>query len=303
MQIGFIGLGAMGLPMARALMGAGHTLAVYNRTVSRTDELVDQGARRGESPADVAGDADVLITMLADDAAVEDVMLRDGALDALAAGRIHISMSTIGVGLASRLAALHAARGHGYISAPVFGRPAAAEQRKLWVIAAGAPEHIERARPLFDAIGQGTKVVGEEPSMANVVKLAGNFTIAAVIETLGEAFALVRRSGMEAAQFLEIINTALFGSPLYGNYGSIIAGEHFEPAAFKLRLGLKDVRLALAAANAASVPMPLASLLHDNLLAAVGRGKGELDWAGLAQMLAENAGLESSSPSVDDRTA
>jgi len=275
-------------------MGAGHTLAVYNRTAGRADELLGQGARRGESPADVAGDADALITMLADDRAVEDVMLRDdgeGALDALPAGRMHISMSTIGVGLAARLAELHAARGQGYISAPVFGRPIAAEQRKLWVIAAGPPEHIQRARPLFDAIGQGTRVVGKDPPMANVIKLAGNFTIAAMIETLGEAFALVRRSGIDAAGFLEIINTALFASPLYGNYGTIIAEERFEPAAFKLRLGLKDIRLALAAADAVSVPMPLASLLHDNLLAAVGRGRGEIDWSGLAQMLAENAGL------------
>jgi 3-hydroxyisobutyrate dehydrogenase-like beta-hydroxyacid dehydrogenase len=233
------------------------------------------------------------MTMLADDEAVEGVIFGDeGALDALPAGAVHCSLSTIGPALSERLAAAHRERGGGYVAAPVFGRPEAAEGRKLWVVAAGPADALDICAPLFDAIGQGTRRVGDAPATANVIELAGNFMIAAMIETLGEAFALVRRSGVDAAEFLELINALLFKSPIYQSYGALIAGERFEPAAFKLHLGLKDVRLALAAADSAGVPMPLGSLLHDNFLAAVGRGKGEIDWAGLAGLIAENAGLE-----------
>jgi 3-hydroxyisobutyrate dehydrogenase-like beta-hydroxyacid dehydrogenase len=200
-------------------------------------------------------------------------------------------MSTISVALSKRLAEAHAAAGQAYIAAPVFGRPDVAAAAELWVVAAGPAEPLERCRSVFDAISQGLWLVGEEPWTANVVKLAGNFAIAAMLEALGEAFALVRKSGAEVHQFLQIINSALFKSPLYETYGSMIADERYEPAGFKLALGLKDVRLALAAADAAATPMPLASLIRDHLLSAIAHGQGDMDWAGLAQVIAENAGL------------
>lgn len=289
MKLAFIGAGNMGSPMARNLLRAGHHVTVFNRTPAHAEPLRQEGAALAESPADAARDADFLITMLADDSAVDDVAR--GVLRALPQGAIHIGMSTISVACSKRLAAGHAGRGQVYVAAPVFGRPVAAAAAKLWIVAAGPPESLARCQPVFDALGRGTSLVGTEPWMANVVKLAGNFLIAAALESMGEAFALVRKSGVDAEQFLEIVNTALFNSPLYAGYGGAVANEQFEPAGFKLRLGFKDLRLAQEAAEAAAVPMPIAGLLRDRFLAAMARGEGDLDWAALARIAAVQAGL------------
>jgi 3-hydroxyisobutyrate dehydrogenase-like beta-hydroxyacid dehydrogenase len=300
MNIGFIGLGNMGQAMARNIARAGHTLTVYNRTRGRAEELRADGARMANSPYDAALNADVLFTMLANDEAVEAVIFGAhhaasqegrGALHGLRPGTAHISMSTISVALSKRLADAHAAAGHAYIAAPVFGRPDVAAAANLWVVAAGPADHIERCRPIFELMTQGLCTVGEEPWTANVVKLTGNFLIASMLEALGEAFALVRKSGVKVHQFLDIINAALFKSPIYETYGSIIADERYEPAGFKRALGSQDVRLALEAADAAATPMPLASLIREHFLAAIAHGQGGMDWAGLARVIAENAGL------------
>jgi 3-hydroxyisobutyrate dehydrogenase-like beta-hydroxyacid dehydrogenase len=300
MKVGFIGLGNMGQPMARNLLRAGYELAVYNRTRSRTEKLRIEGAYVADSPLDVALHAEVLITMLPDDHAVEEVIFGGsdvvggevrGALHVLGRGATHVSMSTISVRLSQRLAEMHSQAGQAYVAAPVFGRPQVATAAKLWIVAAGPPNQIERCRPLFDTMGQGVFVVGEEVGAANVVKLAGNFMIASMIETLGEAFALVRKSGVEAKQFLEIINGVVFKSLIYENYGIRITEERYEPAEFKLRLGLKDMRLVLEAAESVSAPMPLVSLIRDHFVSAIARGQGEIDWLGLARVSAENAGL------------
>ena len=293
MKVGFVGLGGMGLPMAANLLQAGHDLTVYNRTRSRADELTRQGAKVAASPREAAAGVEILITMLADDAAVESVMFGDqGALSGLGRGAIHASMSTIGHTFSRRLGAEHVGRGQVYVAAPVFGRPDAAQAAKLWIVAAGPGAAIERCRPLFEAIGQGLEIVGDDPPRANVVKLAGNFILAAAIEAMGEAFALVRKHGVEPARFLEIVNGRLVRSPVYENYGNLIAQRRWEPAGFKLRHGLKDVRLALAAGDEVSAPLPVASLLRDHYLAAMARGWGDIDWAALARLSAVNAGLE-----------
>jgi 3-hydroxyisobutyrate dehydrogenase-like beta-hydroxyacid dehydrogenase len=296
MKVGFIGLGNMGQPIASNLIKAGHELTVYNRTKSRAEELLSLGAQVADSPGQAAQEAEVLITMLSNDAAVEQVIFgtekSTGAIEELPTGAIHISMSTISAACGQQLASLHAQAEQGYISAPVFGRPEAAAAAKLWVIAAGDTQQIEHCRPLLDAISQGVFIVGEEASRANVVKLAGNFMIASMLEALGESFALMQKSGVEPKQFLEIINTALFKSPIYENYGNLIVQEKYEPAGFKLRLGLKDVRLVLEAAETATVPMPLASLIHDHFLSGVARGYGDIDWAGLGLINALDAGIE-----------
>jgi 3-hydroxyisobutyrate dehydrogenase-like beta-hydroxyacid dehydrogenase len=238
--------------------------------------------------------------MLADDRALDDVVFGAGSVgashgivDALEPGAVHVSMSTVGVATVRRIAALHEAHGNGFVSAPVFGRPEAAAAAKLWVIAAGPEAEIAAVRPVLDAVGQGVLVVGEEPWAANAVKLGGNFMIAAMMEALGEVFTFGRKSGVEPATFLEILNTALFKSPIYQNYGTTIAEGRFEPAGFRLRLGLKDMRLVLEAAEAVETPMPLASLLRDNFLGAVARGEGERDWAAIASVAARDAGLDS----------
>jgi len=275
--------------MARNLLRAGHQVTVYNRTRAHAEPLRDDGAALADSPADAARGADAVITMLADDAAVEQTA--QGFLETLASGALHLGMSTISVACSKRLAEQHAARGQVYVAAPVFGRPVAAAAAKLWIVAAGPPESVARCQSLFDALGRGTSVVGVDPWVANAVKLSGNFLIAAALESLGEAFALVRKSGVDAGQFLEIVNSALFNSPLYAGYGAAVANEQFEPAGFKLRLGFKDLRLLQEAAESAAVPMPLAGILRDRFLAAIARGEGDLDWAAIARIAAVQAGL------------
>ncbi len=291
MNVGFIGLGQMGLPMARNLLKARHSVTVYNRTRSRAEELQPDGASIAERPADVCS-AEVVISLLADDAAVEAVILGEQNLPArLPAGGIHICMSTVSMTMARKLVAAHAAAETGYVSAPVFGRPDASAAAKLFVVAAGPAKLIERCRPLFDAVGQRTFLFGEDPVAANVVKLSGNFMIASVIETLGEVYALLRKSGVEPARFLEFATKSLFSAPVYKTYGEIIAKEKFQPAGFKVPLGLKDARLVLAAADAVATPMPIADVIHDHLLTALARGRKDWDWSSLARIAAENAGL------------
>jgi len=303
MRIGFIGLGAMGKGMAGNLLHAGHEVTVFNRTRSRSEELVAEGARIADRPAD-AGNAEIVITMLADDAAVEQVLFGEGEtprsagaseprglIDSLPRGAVHLSMSTIGVALSERLAVAHRDRGQLYAAAPVFGRPEAAAAAKLFIVAAGDAAALERAQPVLAALGQRTFRIGDRASAANVVKLSGNFLIASVLESLGEALALVRKNGVDPAQYLDIVTGTLFDVPVYRSYGRLIVEGKHEPAGFKARLGLKDVRLALEAADAASVPMPIASLLHDQLLSAVARGHGDRDWSVVGRVVAENAGL------------
>ena len=291
MKLGFLGLGRMGAGMARNLLRAGHEVAVYNRTRDKADTLQADGARVAASPSDACHDAEAVLTMLSDDPALEDVVFSEqGIASALAPGAIHISCSTISTELARRLTAEHAKRGQDYLSVPVFGRPEAAANRKLLVVAAGPSEAIARCRPVFDAIGRQTFIAGEEPWQANAVKLCGNFMIASMIETFGEAFALLRKSGVPPHTFLEIIN-ALFASPVYAGYGKIIADEKYEPAGFALKLGLKDIRLALAAAEECAAPLPIANLIHAHLLSGLANGQGEMDWSSVARVSARNAGI------------
>ncbi len=296
MRIGFVGLGSMGLPMALNLAQAGHSVSAWNRTPSRAKAVEEAGGRAAATAAEAAAEAEVLVTMLADDSAVSGVVfgeeaVPEGILAALPKGAVHASASTISVALSRRLAQAHREAGQEFVAMPVFGRPQAAEARKLTVVAAGPAAARERCRPIFEAVGQATHELGDDAAAAAVVKLAGNFLIAAMMEGLAEAYALARKSGIEAARFLEIVNGGLIRSPLYESYGTLMAEERFEPAGFKLRLGLKDVRLALAAADAAAVPMPLAGLAHDHLLSALARGWGEMDWTVLARVVSEAAGL------------
>jgi 3-hydroxyisobutyrate dehydrogenase-like beta-hydroxyacid dehydrogenase len=228
--------------------------------------------------------------MLADDQAVRDTMLVD-ALSALRAGAVHMCTSTISVALSKELAAAHAAHRQGYVAAPVLGRPEAAAAKQLWVMAAGPKDQIERCRPLMDAIGRGVSVMGEQPWQANLTKIAVNFMIASVLETLGESAALVRKAGMDVHAFLDVVN-ALFNSPVYANYGKIVADRRFEPAGFRLVLGLKDITLALDAAGGERVPLPLASLIRDRYLDAIAHGQGDADWSALSEVSARHAGIE-----------
>lgn len=291
MKVAFIGLGSMGAPMARNLIEAGHALTVYNRTPGRAKELVAQGAREVASPSRAATGAEAIVTMLADDAAVSATVLESGVVQALGRGAVHVSMSTISAALSRRLSETHRDAGQSYVAAPVFGRPEAAAARQLWVVAAGPVDALKAARPLLEAVGQEVLVIGDDPAAANVVKIAGNFLLASAIEAIGEAFVLVRKHGIAPERFLEIVNGKVLRSPIYESYGARIAAERYQPAGFKLKHGLKDIRLALQTGDEVAVPLPLASLIRDHYLSAVARGWEDIDWAALAKVSAGNAGL------------
>jgi 3-hydroxyisobutyrate dehydrogenase-like beta-hydroxyacid dehydrogenase len=292
MQVGFIGLGQMGSGMAANLLGAGHEVTVYNRTRLRADALLRQGARAAADIAEACR-GEAVITMLADDAALESVVLGEGGvLASLAPGAIHLSMSTVSVATTERLASRHAAAQQRFCAAPVFGRPEAAAAGKLFIIAAGPAATLDACQPLLSAMGQRTYRFGEEPQAASLVKLSGNFLIAATIEALGEAFALIEKGGIGRDAYLQMLTETLFTAPVHKGYGAAIAGRTFEPAGFAAPLGLKDVRLAQAAAESLRVPMPLAGLLRDRFLALLAQEGGErLDWAAISQISAREAGL------------
>jgi len=292
MKIGFIGLGSMGSGMARNLLKAGHELTVYNRTRSRSEEFRALGGRVAGTLVEAASGVDVVFTMLADDAATEGVVFGErGLLKSLAPGKVHVCCSTISVALSRRLSVAHREKRQDYIAAPVFGRPEAAATAKLYIVAAGPANQIAKCRPLFDVLGQKIFVVGEDAPAAHVIKLTGNFLISTVIEALAEGFALVRKSGIDANQFLDVLTNSLFSAPVYKTYGALLASETFNPPGFKLPLGLKDNRLVIAAAEQVAVPMPMASLVHDHFLAAISQGLGESDWSAIAKVSYRNAGL------------
>ena len=290
--IGFVGLGNMGLPMATNLVKAGYSLQVYNRTAEKARSLLEQGAKLVDHPGDVVASSDIVITMLANDQALEAVVLgENGILDKLEAGGIHLSMSTIAPATARKLAEQHEQRGSHYLAAPVFGRPDAAAASKLWICLSG-PTAKNRVQPLLNVLGQGVFDFGEQVDAANVVKVTGNFLIISAIEAMAEAFTLAEKNGIERTQIAELFGQSLFACPIYQNYGRMIAQEQYQPAGFKLSLGLKDVTLALQTAKDSQMPMPIASLLHDRLMAAIAKGKGDLDWTGLASEVSEQAGLK-----------
>ena len=281
----------MGSGLARNLLRAGHEVTVYNRARSKAEVLTSEGARIAGSPADAGRDAEAVFSMLSDDAAVESAVFgKDGIAEGLQAGAVHVSSSTISTAMARRLTAGHAARGQEYLSAPVFGRPEAAETAKLIVAVAGPAAPIARCRPLFDAIGRQTIEAGAEPWRANALKLCGNFMIASMIESLGEAVACLQKAGLDPHIFLDAM-VALFGSPVYANYGRMIVDQQFEPAGFALRLALKDIRLVIETAQEVVAPMPVASLVRDHLLSAMAANQGDLDWSSVAKISARNAGL------------
>ncbi|MGC8493536.1 MAG: NAD(P)-dependent oxidoreductase [Syntrophobacteraceae bacterium] len=291
MKVGFIGLGKMGSGMAANLLKAGHEVTVYNRTAARMEPLVGQGAKRADRPAEACR-GEAVITMLADDNAVSAMAFgTDGIIGSLGKGAVHVSMSTISVALSERIAGAHAEAGQRFLAAPVFGRPDAAAAGKLFIASAGAADGVSDCMPLLEAMGQKVFIFGNEPQKANLVKLSGNFLIASVIESLGEAMALVGKAGVDVGAYVDFLTATLFGAPVYNTYGKLIAEQKFEPAGFAAPLGLKDIRLAMEAADSLRAPMPIASLIHDRFLALLAQGGEKLDWSALGQMAAKEAGM------------
>jgi 3-hydroxyisobutyrate dehydrogenase-like beta-hydroxyacid dehydrogenase len=290
--IGFIGLGNMGGPIAENLMRAGYGLRVYNRTRSKAARLVEKGAVPAANSADVAQASGVVFTMLADDRALEEICFAERSfVEALGNGGIHVSLSTISPATARKLAKHHEEFGVTYIASPVFGRPDAAAAAKLFVCVAGPAAAKKKIEPMLAAIGQGLDF-GEDPGTANVVKLCGNFLIAATVEALAEALTLAEKNGVSKKAVAEVVGKF---SPLHSSYAKIMADAQFEPAGFRLALGLKDINLVLGAGAASTTPLPLASLLHDRWLASVAKGRENLDWSAIILDVAEEAGIKTMS--------
>jgi 3-hydroxyisobutyrate dehydrogenase-like beta-hydroxyacid dehydrogenase len=294
MDIGFLGLGAMGRAMAANLLAGGHSVRVWNRSRGPVDALIARGATAAPTPQDAFA-AEVVISMLADDAATKSVVLDSGALNAAANGTVHANMATISASCAKTLADAHRERGIAYIAAPVFGRPDAAAAATLHIVAAGPPAAIDRVQPVFDVLGQKTWRIGDDAPRANVMKIAGNFLIACAIEAMSESAALAQAHGLSPRDLFEMLTSTLFSAPIYKNYSALIVDQRFEPAGFALRLGLKDARLALAAGEDAHVALPFGSVLRDNFLDAIAHGDADRDWTAVAKVALRRAGLTSSS--------
>jgi 3-hydroxyisobutyrate dehydrogenase-like beta-hydroxyacid dehydrogenase len=291
MTIAFLGLGAMGQHMAANLLRAGQIVHVWNRSPEPVQVLAQQGAKAAATPAE-CGIADVVFTMLADDAATRAVLIDGGVLDAMAPGSIHVNMATVSVAFAREMADLHVARGVGYVAAPVLGRVDVAAAGKLNILAGGSDELIARVQPLLDLLGQKTWRFGDAPEQANAIKLACNLTLACAIEATGEGAALARAHGVPAANFVDLITSTLFaGSPVYKGYGGMIAEARYSPAGFKLSLGQKDVRLAVEAGRAQGLPLAFGDALQGVLKEAVDAGDADLDLAALGKNAARRGGL------------
>jgi 3-hydroxyisobutyrate dehydrogenase-like beta-hydroxyacid dehydrogenase len=290
--IAFIGLGNIGSAMAQRLLDAGYSLRVYNRTRSKAEPLARRGAQVVDEPRDAVDLGGIVITSLADDDALEEVTLGEhGFLDRLGAGGLHLSTSTIAPATAARLAALHEQHQSTYLGTPVLGRPEAVTAGQLWIMLAGPAAAKPRAQPVLRALGQGVFDFGEQPEAANVVKLALNFLLEAMMEALAEAFTFAEKQGIARADLNNIIGQTTFACPAYQLYGRTIAERRFTPAGFRLPLGLKDIQLVLQAAGDHTAPMPTADLLRDRLLSGMAKGRQDLDWSAMALGAAEDAGL------------
>ncbi|MEV6979201.1 NAD(P)-dependent oxidoreductase [Kitasatospora sp. NPDC093806] len=289
MTVGFVGLGEMGRGMAANLLKAGHAVRVWNRSPEPVAAMVAQGARAADGLADVFA-AEVVVSMLANDEAVERLLL-DPVLLAGATARVHVNTATVSVALAERAEALHAEHGIGYVAAPVLGRPPVAAAGQLDILAAGSAADLAAVEPLLAAMGRRTWHFGERPAQANTAKISANFLLACAIESMAEACSLAEANGVRPTDLVEMLTDTLFPGPVYSGYGSMVAERRYEPAGFKLPLGLKDVDLALTAGAAAHVPLPFGSVLRDAFLDALAHGDGEKDWAAVAAVARRRAGL------------
>lgn len=289
MKLGFIGLGAMGRGMARRLVEAGHEVQVWNRSPEPCEEFERRGARRARGPGALF-DADAVLTMLADDDAVRATILEPDVLATAKGKPVHVILSTLSVAFGRELERAHADAGIPYVAAPVMGRPDVAAAGKLNILAAGDSAAIERVRPLFEAMGQKTWLLGTEPHQANATKLAMNFLLGSAIEAMAEAAVLVERYQVDPAKLIEVATGTLFAATAYAGYGKLITQREFKPG-FKLTLGLKDMRLVLAAGEAGGVPLPFASIVRDNLIDAIGHGDADKDWSAVSLVARRRSGL------------
>jgi 3-hydroxyisobutyrate dehydrogenase-like beta-hydroxyacid dehydrogenase len=294
-DVGVVGLGRMGHAFAQNLLADGYQVIAHYRDARRVQDLPIEAARATTRLADLAA-CDVIIISLPDDASLAEVALSSTGLAAiLAPGAVHLSMSTVSPALSRRLAQAHAGRGQGFVAAPVLGNPDAARARRLFVLAGGPRQAIERARPVLESLGQRVFVIDEDAGEASLMKLACNTLTAATLQTMGEVLALLRRSGIDPHRALDVFTGSMFDGRVHTIYGGKIADGQYSPPGMTAPLALKDLRLALAEAEESAVPMPVASIVHDRLLAMIARGWTGLDWSALGLLAASEAGLDATS--------
>ncbi|UFH56313.1 NAD(P)-dependent oxidoreductase [Spirosoma sp. KNUC1025] len=297
MNIAFIGLGQMGQAIAHNLLKGDHSLTVFNRSSDKAERLLQAGAHWADTAAEAVASADVVFTMLSDDNALRNVALgTEGFLSAMCESAIHVSCSTIAPETARQLAREHQQRKTTYVACPVFGKPDAARSAALWLCVSGEKRAKDQIRPLLDLIGQGVYDFGEEVGAANVVKLAGNFLLGCAIEAMAEAFTLGEKNGVERKAMWELFSNTLFASPVYKNYGKLIAEEVYQPVGALPALIRKDMRLLLDVAEQSLVPMPFGMIVFQQLTATVAKGIDNIDWAGFAGEVSENAGVGKRQP-------
>lgn len=290
LKASFIGLGTMGSPMAFNLLKQGVELGVYNRSKEKTESLVEGGAKFLAHPSEAFKHASIVLSMVANDQALEAVTEGvDGLLESAYPGCIHVSLSTVAPATTHKLMLMHQEKGVHFIAAPVFGRPDAAAKQALWICMAGDEDAKKKIEPLLNKIGKKIYDFGDKPEAANAVKLAGNFMILSVIEMLGEAFAFAQKSGINPEQLHAFFTETLFPSPVFLNYGKILIQQKFTPAGFKLTLGLKDLNLFLNTAHSLHVSSPLAQMLQKQLLASLNKGREEMDWSAISLLALEDS--------------
>ena len=290
MKIGCIGLGRMGGHVAENLLKAGHSVTVWNRSQGPVDELVTKGAVAAKAPED-AMQGDAVFSMLSNDQVMKDVGLAGPLLDKAAKGLVHVNLATISVEFAKDLQAAHTAAGLGYLSAPVFGRPDMAAAGQLVAVVAGDGTSLDKMQPAFAAFTARVVPVGDEAEKANLFKICGNFMIASELEAIGEAFALLRKGGVDPALFHDVLSGRLFTGAVFKAYGLMVLNHQYEPAGFALSLGLKDVNLARSAAAGLGVEMPTAELLKTHYDQAIAWGWQDKDWSAIGEVSAKKAGL------------
>ena len=292
MKVGFIGLGRMGQGMGQRLLGGGHDLLVFNRTPAKAADLEKAGATVAATVAAVCKDRDVVITMVVDDAALNEVTLVHGIRESMANGGIHVAMGTHSAATIQALAIAHAEAGQTLVAAPVLGRPDAAATGQLVIVAGGPADAIKRCEPVFQVLGRKTAEAGPKPESAIAIKLANNFVLACAIEAMAEGFSLVRKYGVQPQVFYDVITEGLFAAPAYKVYGKLIVDQAYDKPGFTAVLGLKDVKLALAAGELAKVPLPSGSVVRDRLIGAIAHGDSDKDWSVLAREQGRACGLD-----------
>lgn len=291
LSLGFIGIGQMGAAMVANWLAEGYSVRVYNRTPEKTEPLVKLGAVRVDTPADAVPPSGILMTCVSDDAALQGLFADGSIFRRLGRQGIHVSMSTISPKTAAELASRHRAEGGTYLACPVMGRPDTVAAKRQTFYMSGPPAAREAVKPVLQCISRRVLELGDAPEAAHTAKLASNFLIAAVVESLGEAFAFVEKSGLPAETFFETITEFLFDCFIYKGYGKhLLSGEHREPL-FRLALGAKDMSLVAQTAAETRTPMPLLSLIRDRYLASLAQGRGDWDWTAIVLEIRRQAAL------------